>query len=47
MAPKPDTGQLPDYVEAIFTCKGDYDDPNLPQQLELLNQKLQALLKSG
>lgn len=47
MAPRPDTGQTVEFVEAIFTCKGDYYDPEFPKELEQLNQRLYKLLNTG
>lgn len=47
MVTRPDRGQPPDYVEAVFTCQGDYYDPNFPHQLEAINRRLLDLLKAG
>ncbi|XP_067935462.1 serine-rich adhesin for platelets-like isoform X2 [Watersipora subatra] len=45
MTPRPDAGR-PDFIEAVFTCRGNFYDPNFPNELEVLNRRLQTLLKA-
>lgn len=47
MVNTPGRGQPPDFVEAIFTCKGDFYDPNFPDELETINKRLLHLLNAG
>lgn len=47
MAPRPGTGPPDEFVEAVFTCKGDYYDPNFPLQLESFYKNLHGLLNAG
>lgn len=46
MTPRPDPGP-PDFIEAVFTCRGNFYDPNFPQELEIINRRLQTLLRAG
>ena len=47
MVTTPGRGQPSDFVEAICTCKGDFDDPNFPSELDTINKGLQRLLNAG
>lgn len=40
-------GPQEDYIETVFTCKGDFNDPNLHLQLEEFYEGLCSLLLPG
>ena len=40
-------GPQEDYIETVFTCEGDYDDPHLQDRLEDFKKSLKDLLLTG
>jgi hypothetical protein len=40
-------GPQEDYIETVFTCEGDINDPNLHSRLEDFQSRLRELLSTG
>ena len=40
-------GPQEDYIETVFTCEGDFDDPHLQDRLEDFQSSLKDLLLTG
>ena len=40
-------GPQEDYIETVFTCEGDFDDPHLQDRLDDFQSSLKDLLLTG